>query len=171
MDRNEALALMIQEYRKKIETYQAMIDEWERELGQPAAAAYQKADTTTDQSKSKSIPGANPVSLIRDYQFWGKSQPEAAKAFLELVGHPLKTEAIMEGIEKGGLKVGGQTKQKKILNLYTILGRSKDFATVARSTWGLTSWPGVTKKETETDTEINGGSEADEKSADDEKSK
>jgi predicted glycosyl hydrolase (DUF1957 family) len=46
--------------------------------------------------------------MIRDWQFFNKSQPEAAKAVLEIVGHPLRTQQIIDAIEKGGVKVGGK---------------------------------------------------------------
>jgi hypothetical protein len=153
MDRTEFLHTMIEDYRKKIEMYQAMIAEWERELGQQFSPSQPKHDVKSEETKTKPSSGADPLSLIREFQFWGKSQPEAAKALLELVGHPMKTEQILVGIEKGGVKVGGQSKQKKVTNFYTILGRSKDFATVARGTWGLTSWPGVTKKESDNESD------------------
>lgn len=158
MDRREALEIMIQEYRKKVETYEAMISEWERELGRPPqpmnANLNPKGESNREEQRAKT-PGSDPISLVRDYQFFGKTQPEAARMFLELVGHPLKTEQIMDGIEKGGVTVGGQNKQKKITNFYTILGRSKDFAIVRRGIWGLTSWPGVVKKENDTPSDEN----------------
>ena len=91
--------------------------------------------------------------LRNDRPVWcempSKSQTEAAKTFLEQVNHALRTEQIVEYLEKGGLTVGGNTKQKKITNLYTILHRSDDFAIVSgkRRSWGLVGWPGVRKKE------------------------
>ena len=78
--------------------------------------------------------------------FFGKSQPEAAKAFLEMVKYPLTTAQILEGIEKGGLSVGGKTPASKKQNLYTILDRNQEFVRVQKGTWALVGWPGVPKK-------------------------
>ena len=145
MTRGEILRQMIEDYRKKIATYEVMIREWESELGvQP-----QGPPNGPPSGSGKPQPGAEPWSLVKGMQFFNKSQPEAAKAFLEMVGYPLRTSEIVEGIEKGGITVGGKTAKAKKTNLYTILHRSDDFGIVRKDTWGLTTWPGV-KKEKET---------------------
>jgi HB1, ASXL, restriction endonuclease HTH domain len=86
-------------------------------------------------------------SLVRNFQFFGKTQTDAARALLEIVGHPLTTEEIMEGVEKGGVKLGGKTPKDKKQNFYTILNRSKEFGRAARNTWGIVGWPGISKSE------------------------
>ena len=144
MTREEFLRQMIDDYRKKIGTYESMIREWESELGKPQND--QAAAEVTGAMQKKESSGAEPTNLVRDYQFYGKSQPEAAKLFLEIVGHPLRTQTILAGIEKGGVKVGGKTPKDKKTNLYTILYRSDEFGFVAKDTWGLKTWPGVTKE-------------------------
>lgn len=144
MTRGEMLQGMIDEYRRKVETYQAMIREWETELGIQGRSPGQSPTQGTGNVKSDTS-GAEPVSLVRDYQFFNKSQPEAAKMFLEVVGHPLKTSTVVEGIEKGGVAVGGKTAKEKKTNLYTILHRSEEFGRIAKDTWGLVGWPGVKK--------------------------
>ena len=85
--------------------------------------------------------------MIREWQFFNKSQPEAAKAVLEIVGHPLTTQQIIEAVEKGGVKIGGKTPKDKKQNFYTILQRSSELGRAAKDTWGLLSWAGVTKSE------------------------
>jgi hypothetical protein len=146
MDRAQMLQQMISEYRKKIETYQAMIGEWEKELGVSPAMAGNGSEPD-QQGKSKPAAGSDISSLVRNFQFFGKAQTEAAKTLLELVGHPLTTEEIMEGLEKGGIKLGGKTPKDKKQNLYTILNRSKGFGRAARNTWGVIGWPGISKNE------------------------
>jgi hypothetical protein len=139
----DVLQKMISEYRKKVETYKAMIAEWEKELGV----------TSTSNGSSDSEVHAKPksatsdiASLVRNFQFYGKTQTDAARALLEMVGHPLTTEEVMEGLTKGGVSIGGKTPRDKKQNFYTILNRSKDFGRAAKNTWGLTSWPGITKE-------------------------
>ena len=146
MDREEVLNQMIAEKRRLIELYQAMIAEWERELGLASAAPRQGEESSN--KPQKSVNGGDILSLVRDWEFFKKSQPEAAKAFLEKVGHPAKTQTILDAIVKGGVTVGGKESSRK-LNLYTILHRSPEFALIAKDTWALVGWPGVTKKEKE----------------------
>jgi len=145
MNREEMLRQMIEDYRKKIGTYQAMIREWETELGLNGTKGPGVETYAAPLDKKKHGAG-EPVSLVREYQFFGKSQPEAAKMFLEMVGHPLKTSEIIEGIERGGVKVGGSTPKAKKTNFYTILYRGEDFGLAGKDAWGLTSWPGVKKE-------------------------
>jgi hypothetical protein len=141
----ETLLKIIQEYKEKISRYEAMVEEWQKELGIPG----QPILVSPEQSNQDD----GHDDTVREWQFYGKSQPEAVKALLEHVGHPLKTEQIVEHLEKGGVTVGGNTKQKKATNLYTILHRSEDFAIVSgkRGSWGLVGWPGVKKKQDESD--------------------
>ena len=143
MTREEFLAQEIENYRKKIDTYQAMIVEWERELGHSPNSRNGSAEA----ADSKKTPATgSPVSLIHGMVFFGKSQPEAAKAFLEMVKYPLTTAQILEGIEKGGVPVGGKTPASKKQNLYTILDRNQELVRVQKGTWALVGWPGVPKK-------------------------
>lgn len=144
MNREEMLRQMIEDYRKKIDTYQSMIREWESELGLNGSKSHGMETYAAPLDKKKHGAG-EPVSLVREYQFYGKSQPEAAKMFLELVGHPLKTSEIIDGIEKGGVKVGGSTPKAKKTNLYTILYRADGFGRAGKDAWGLAGWPGITK--------------------------
>jgi hypothetical protein len=152
MNREEMLRQMIEDYRKKIDTYQSMIREWESELGLNGSKSPGMETYATPLDKKKHGAG-EPVSLVREYLFFGKSQPDAAKLFLELVGHPLRTSEIIEGIEKGGVKVGGKTPKDKKTNLYTILHRDEDFGLAGKDAWGLTSWPGVKKEKESKDSE------------------
>jgi hypothetical protein len=145
MDRAQVLQQMISEYRKKIETYQAMVGEWEKELGVPQGSSGGASDT--EHTKNKPAAGSDISAFVRNFQFFGKTQTEAGRALLEVVGHPLTTEEIMEGIEKGGVKLGGKTPKDKKQNFYTILNRSKEFGRAAKNTWGIVGWPGISKSE------------------------
>jgi hypothetical protein len=143
MSRTEMLRKMIEEYGRKIEIYQLMIREWEIELGTNGTS--HEAETYAAPLDKHKQDNGDPLLLVKEYQFYSKSQPDAAKLFLEKVGHPLKTADIIAGIEKGGVKIGGKTPKDKKTNLYTILHRSEDFALVGKDAWGLTSWPNVKK--------------------------
>jgi hypothetical protein len=169
MTREEMLLSMIADYRRKIEIYQTMIGEWERELGGGGSGAGSAVPVGSvngggaAQLKKTGDAGEDVVAGVRDYQFFGKSQPDAAKLFLEMVGHPLRTPVILAGLAKGGVKVGGKTDKEQRQNLYTILQRSSDMVRVARDTWGIGGWPGVPKKSAtvkESEGEAESGGEA-----------
>jgi hypothetical protein len=133
----EALREMIQDYRKKIELYTSMIAEWERELGGPVPAG----DSASNGSSSSAVltPGADPINLIRPFEFHGKSQTVATKMFLQRYGFPLSTDQLIQGLEKGGLTLGGATVEKKKANFATILSRTDGIVRAGRGHWTLGS--------------------------------
>jgi hypothetical protein len=145
MTREDFLRQEIEKYKRKIATYEAMISEWQGELG--ASAEINPQDHNADASGKKKVAGTgDPLATIPGMIFFGKSQPEAAKHYLGMVGYPLTTDQILAGIEKGGLTVGGKTPVAKKQNLYTILNRSSEFARVRKDTWAFVGWAGVPKK-------------------------
>src|SRR5689334_10727559 len=97
----ETLREMIADYRRKIELYSSMIAEWEKELGVGGAA--EGAPNASNDAGRTATPGADPLSLIRPYEFVGKSQTVATKIFLQRYGFPLSTDLLIQGLEKGGL--------------------------------------------------------------------
>jgi hypothetical protein len=126
MDR-ATLSDMIAKCRRKIEFLDATITELESELnGDPA-----KPDS--------------PLSLVREREFYDKSQPEAVELLLHILGFPLSTDQIVECLEKGGIKLRGCNAKEKNEKLYTILVKSGSFGRAAKNTWGLRNWPGVGK--------------------------
>ncbi|MGA3028424.1 MAG: hypothetical protein ABSF98_27065 [Bryobacteraceae bacterium] len=150
MTRDDFLRQEIDKYEKKVETYKAMIAEWRSELG-ISGESVANPQTTDVLAKKKNAGASDPLSLVQGMIFFNKSQTEAAKAFLEMVGYPLRTSVILEAIEKGGITVGGKTAATKKQNFYTGLHRSSDFGLAHKDTWGLTSWPNITKKASEED--------------------
>jgi len=156
MTRQEMLKSMIAEYQKKIETYQTMVAEWHRELGVAAIESPGGQVGDSDSSNTSAKKGGDPLTVVTPWQFFNKSQPEAATLLLEAVRHPLTTEQIVEGLEKGGVEVGGSTPKDKKQNLYTILGRSGQFGRAAKNTWGLLSWPNVKAVSSKKDAKENG---------------
>jgi hypothetical protein len=150
MDRADFVRELIQRYREKLRLYEAMIAELEQELGDPQP---RPITATSGNGKEIKKDHADPVVAVRAFQFFNKSQPEAAKLLLEFVGHPLLTQQIVEGIEKGGVTVGGKTAKDKKLNIYSILRRSPDFIRWKKDTWGLRTWPGAPKQSDPSDTD------------------
>jgi hypothetical protein len=129
----EALREMIQDYRKKIDLYSSMIAEWERELGSAGNAG---SETGSGPAGPVS-PGADPVALVRPYEFHDKSQTAATKIFLQRYGFPLSTDQLIAGLEKGGMTLGGATMDKKKANFATILSRTEGIVRAGRGHWNL----------------------------------
>ncbi len=50
---------------------------------------------------------AGGIFTPRPDEFYGMSQQEAAKAFLERVGHAVSLDDLVNGLRSGGCKVGG----------------------------------------------------------------
>jgi len=82
------------------------------------------------------VAAAGPAA-VKNGQLAAKTQPEAARALLEIAGHPLKTVEIVQGLERGGLKVGGKTLSQKKKNLYVVLYKHQTFRRSAADTWAL----------------------------------
>lgn len=148
MTREELLRQEIEKYNKKIATYAAMVAEWEAELG--IAPGISQQGRSGESVTKKAATGDDPLSMIQGMVFFRKSQPEAAKAFLDMVGYPMSTSQILAAVEKGGVTVGGKTPAAKKQNLYTSLHRSADFALAKKDNWGLVSW-GLKKASDEDD--------------------
>jgi hypothetical protein len=129
VERDELLRQMIADYRRRIETYQSMIQEWERELGKPGS-------TVEGGTGNSAVIGATlGLPQIGAWQFMGKSQNEAVKMLFLAVGHPLTTEEVMDGLRRGGT----ETRSSK-LNFYSALGKMDGIVRVKRNTWGLQEW-------------------------------
>jgi hypothetical protein len=149
MTRDEWLRAEIDGFRKKIETYQAFIAEYEQQLGLTPQSSSQSGPASVTGKRSDTAVGDDPLTWITGMIFFNKTQPEAAKIVLERVGYPLRTEQLMEAVQKGGVTIGGKTDTAKKQNFYTILNRNADFGRAKRDTWGLIGWPGISKKSAE----------------------
>jgi hypothetical protein len=81
---------------------------------------------------------SDPLSVVYAGLFFGKTQTQAVKAFLERVRRPVKTPLLVEGLKKGGCTVGGSMPAR---NLWGVLNRFPDtFVLVPRAGWGLVEW-------------------------------
>lgn len=91
-----------------------------------------------DGPESSELRDVGPVH-VADSEFYGHSQTQAARAFLERAGRarPQKTAVIVQALRKGGVTVGGKDPEGTI---YKILRRDKSFHRVGTSLWGLAAW-------------------------------
>src|SRR5436309_2741034 len=113
MTREQFLEQEIAKYKERITRYQAMIAEWEAELGRPVATPNGPTVTPGIPTGKTATPGTDPLSMVNGMVFFNKSQTAAAEAFLQMVGYPLATSLLLEGVEKGGVKIGGKSETAK----------------------------------------------------------
>jgi hypothetical protein len=97
------------------------------------------ADATTGAASLGQMRGSGMRVKLREDEFTGKTYIEAAKSYLERVGHAVSMDEILEGLKRGGSPVGGRAPRK---NLYISLARSKDFIPIPGQTGfiGLRKW-------------------------------
>jgi hypothetical protein len=140
---HETIKALIGKYRQQIEALQTVIAQLEVELSGGSGIPVMSSSPPDSGPSKVKRPTGDTVSMVRDWQFFNKTQPEATEDLLQTINHPLATATIVECLEKGGLKIGGETPENKKQNLYTILARSGRFGRAARGTWGLPDWPNV----------------------------
>lgn len=108
----QTLEHFLQQKQKKSEELRAIeltIREIRRELGEEEESPEDiLPSSTVIERKSEQKPlisGREPD--IRPDEFFGMTQSDAAKAYLERVGHAVSFEQLVGALKKGGCKVGG----------------------------------------------------------------
>jgi hypothetical protein len=77
----------------------------------------------------------NKLPELRGDEFFGKSQGEAARAYVTKVGHAVQLEEIFQGLTKGGCHVGGA---EPLRTLYiSLIRNTKDFVKLPNGLIGL----------------------------------
>lgn len=109
MDANQLLNKYKTERKNLIEELRELnsfIQRLESDLG---VKSEEQGDTElvglSKEGKSSEIPPKNLE--IRPDEFFGKTHSEAAKIYLERIGHAVAIEELVEVLKNGGCKVGG----------------------------------------------------------------
>lgn len=155
-DDNKDPKTLLAEAVKKRDELNTFIKVLQEMLGLSEAIPSQQTSSSTHTPETgPSGDIIDPASVVYPGLFFGKSQTQATKILLERVKRPLKVKAIVECLDKGGLKVGGKS---PVVNLWGVLNRSKDFVNVPKAGCGLSDWydPSVLAK-LRKDNEKNGG--------------
>ena len=114
--------------------------------GQPTSATHAPLPGATGSEPIQTGDVSDPLSVVYPGMFFGKSQPNAAKALLDRVKRPMKLKPIIECLQKGGCTVGGKN---PVSNMWSVLSRNEDvFVMVPKAGWGLVDWyePSVLSK-------------------------
>lgn len=95
---------------------------------QPPGPGAPRVDPTTGR--------VDPISLVKEAEFFGMSAPAAAIAVLQKVGRPnaLKTTVLVQAIRKGGVPV------KDPATLFRSMIRNSKLTKVDKGLWGLSEW-------------------------------
>ena len=146
----EALRAKRDKRLQELRTLEAVIRQLEEETGESGHESSDLGDAVETELRSLSgETNSVPRNIkIREDQFFGLSQGEAAKLYLRKVGHAVSVENIIEGLGQGGCKVGGRDPKK---TLYISLVRNpKDFVLVKPGVLGLREfYPGLKYKKDE----------------------
>lgn len=90
---------------------------------------------SADGVQSPKPPTNNKLPELRGDEFFGKSQGDAARAYVMKVGHAVELEEIFQALTKGGCHVGGA---EPLRTLYIALIRNtKDFVKLPNGLIGL----------------------------------
>lgn len=99
----------------------------------PTSAGNSAILESTPVSLSKESP-PKELGAIRPDEYFGLSQGQAAKKYLQRVGHAVSIDEIIKGITQGGIKLAGDTRK----NLYiTLVRNTAEFVLVGPNTFGL----------------------------------
>lgn len=146
MSTNDPLKPALEHYRQRrlgildeLRKVELTIRQLEIDLGEPVsdrpmADSYNFAEPTADRA-TPSVPGSGKPPTIRQDEFFGMTQSEAAKAYLSKVGHAVPMDQLVEALQTGGCKVGGVSAKR---TLYISLVRNiRDFVPVSSGVIGL----------------------------------
>jgi hypothetical protein len=125
--------VLIQEYRElatKLKIKAERIAELDQEIGEATDLTGIIGEPTPLVSSSAAaqigaVTGARPK--LRDDEFTGMTYKDAAKSYLEKVGHAVSMEELLDALRDGGCPVGGVSPKK---TLYISLVRGREFKPV-----------------------------------------
>lgn len=143
-DINDAKRTLLAEWERERDELDRMIVRLRRELSQGGPI------TVSAENGAVKTPAASIDVLVQPGDFFGMSQVEAVKDYLQRRGK--RNTASLQEIA-AALYRGKQTEKlvegDALRNLSSILSRAKDdFLSVARGRWGLVEWypPGAVKR-------------------------
>lgn len=131
MENNEHLRRTLEDYRRRrqqkleeVRRIDSVIQQLLMDLGESDASAEEEL-TPEEASPNASLLGPSGSSwkaiTIRPDEFFGLSQSEASKAYLRKVGHAVPYTELVNALQKGGARLGGQDPAK---TLYVSLARN-----------------------------------------------
>jgi hypothetical protein len=142
-DINDAKRLILAEWEKRRDELDLLISALRRELGM-------SADSTSPDPIAITQTSTAPVrveEIVTPGDFFGMSQVSAAKEFLTRLNKRTATLNEIGAALYRGKCTSVAFEDKSLKNLSSLLSRSDEFISVAKSRWGLSEWyPNRSKK-------------------------
>lgn len=123
LDELRALELMIRQLRRELGEETKDDDQAEFSLG-----TAESSDPSADRETQKK-------SEIRPDEFFGLSQGEASKRYLQKIGHAVSLDELLDALKKGGCKVGGAN-PRRVLHI-SLVRNVREFVPVQNGYIGL----------------------------------
>jgi hypothetical protein len=132
--RIEEVASEIAALDTMIRQIQMQLGETLEDLASPLIAMQGPLGGEIKTSTGQGLAGGG-TNKFRPDEFFGMKQAEAARAYLEKIGHAMSLDDIFKAITAGGCKVGGADPKRTLL---VVLSQSKrDFVNTGGGNWGL----------------------------------
>lgn len=142
-DINEVKRLILADWEKKRDDLDVLILALRRELGMSTDDA--APDPVISQQTSTAPVRVEDVVTPGD--FFGMSQVSAAREFLTRLNKRTATLNEIGSALYRGKCTNSPLEEKSLKNLSSLLSRSEEFISVAKSRWGLSEWyPNRSKK-------------------------
>ena len=152
-DISEAKRTLLAEWERERDELNIVITRLRRELGMVVTGEAVQPEQLNKAAKSSQGKGtnANVEDVVAPGDFYGMSQAQAAKTFLQRTRQAAYLEDIAKALHRGkateALISGNALK-----NLSSIFSRSEDFISVARGRWGLAEfYPGRASRKSKKD--------------------
>jgi hypothetical protein len=140
---NDAKRLILTDWEKKRDDLDVLISALRRELGISADST--PGDPILNPQTSTAPVRVEDAVTLGD--FFGMSQVSAAKEFLTRLNKRTATLNEIGSALYRGKCTSSPLEEKSLKNLSSLLSRSDDFISVAKSRWGLSEWyPNRAKK-------------------------
>jgi hypothetical protein len=143
MDVTDHQRALLQHYEEKYAEFGLMIAHLRRELGMSEAPAPSAgSDPSSPPPNGVAIGLVNVSELVSPGFFFGKSQVEAVRAFLELTRRqPASLRDIAHALHRGGATEDLIDGPGPLRNLSSVLSRARHVVvSVKRGYWGLVEW-------------------------------
>jgi HB1, ASXL, restriction endonuclease HTH domain len=163
-DVNEAKRALLAHYEQERDELNTIIARLRRELGVADVSVQAGENVGVGAADvARTSTGANNVNeIVRPGDFFGQTQVQATRQFLERCKQPATLQEIASALHRGKVTDRLIEGPGPLRNLSSVLSRSDEFISVARGRWGLREWypsRSVRKGKKGTPQAANGGAE------------
>lgn len=136
-DINDAKRLILADWEKKRDDLDVLISAVRRELGMSAGDSASPDPIIAPQTSTAPV---RVEEVVTPGDFFGMTQINAAKEFLTRLNKRTATLNEIGFALYRGKCTSSAFEEKNLKNLSSLLSRSDEFVSVAKSRWGLSEW-------------------------------